>query len=106
MEAISTIYNNFVALFRKQKEMFPYEVLVEYRKCLAWPSRINKINFEAACTRYMNLWLDINGQGSHFEAIMSAQRPNITVRWPRSSPSGKVHLHIIQLSENLLLYTN
>ena len=77
-------------MHKKQDEMMPYNVLVEYRKCLAWPTRINKINFEAACTRHMNYWLDQNGKGSHFHAIMSAQHPDITVKWPRSIHSGKL----------------
>ena len=32
----------------------------------------------------MNQWADENGTGDYFDAIMSAQKPEITVKWPRS----------------------
>ena len=88
LQAIGTIYRNFTTELKKQEIMFPYEALVEYRKCVAWPSRMNKIYFEAVCTKYMNKWADENGTGDTFYAIMSAQKPEITVKWPRSCHGG------------------
>ena len=74
-KAIQTIWQFISEEAVKHNELVDNDTLQLFRKCLSWPCRYNKIEFEAKCTKVCNDWREKNATNGVYTAIFSAEHP-------------------------------